>query len=96
MQQQHEQFASPTGTDVDLEFFDGKWFVAVRRSGGTDLTFTHQREGDGYFSPADAARAAVDLAISRGLTVPTESELIEMAEEFRRWVDGEDRTIAIC
>jgi hypothetical protein len=32
--------------------------------------------------------------VRRGL--PTESELIEMAEEFRRWVDGEDRTFAIC
>lgn len=95
MQQEgHEQFSEPTPPDVDLEYGDGKWFVAVRRSEPQPAS-THEREGDGYFSPVDAARAAVDLAISRGLTVPTESELIEAAEEFRSWVDGEDRAFVM-
>ena len=93
-QERQEQFSGSTQPDVNLEFHDGKWFVAVRRA-EPQLASSHQCEGEGYFSHVDAARAAVDLAISRGLTVPTESELIEMAEDFRRWVDGEDRALVM-
>ena len=95
MQQERQaQFTSSAQPDVDLEFHDGKWFVAVRRA-ESQIASSHQCEGEGYFSHVDAARAAVDLAISRGLTVPTESELIEAAEEFRSFLDGEDRAFVM-
>ena len=93
-QERQAQFTSSAQPDVDLEFGDGKWFVAVRRA-ELGANFTHEREGEGHFSHVDAARAAVDLAISRGLTVPTESELIEAAEEFRSFLDGEDRAFVM-
>ena len=95
MQQEREaRFSGSQQPDVDLEFHDGRWFVAIRRLAYTTVS-THQRTGAGYFSHVDAARAAVDLAISHGLTVPTEAELIEAAEEFRRFVDGEDRALVM-
>ena len=93
-QEQQAQFTSSAQPDVDLEFGDGKWFVAVRRA-QPGAHSTHEREGEGHFSHVDAARAAVDLAISRGLTVHTEAELIAAAEEFRSWVDGEDRAFVM-
>ena len=93
-QDQQAQFSGSTQPDVDLEFHNGKWFVAVRRA-EPQLASSHQLVGDGYFSHVDAARAAVDLAIARGLTVPMEAELIRMAEEFRSWVDGEDRAFVM-
>ena len=95
MQQERQaQFTSSAQPDVDLEFHDGKWFVAVRRA-ESQIASSHQCEGEGYFSHVDAARAAVDLAISRGLTVHAEAELVAAAEEFRSWVDGEDRAFVM-
>ncbi|MCK0531436.1 hypothetical protein [Sphingobium agri] len=95
MQQERQpQSIGSSHPDVDLEFGDGKWFVAVRRAEPQSHS-THERQGEGFFSHVDAARAAVDLAISRGLTVPTEAEMIEAAEEFRSFVDGEDRAFVM-
>lgn len=92
-QETHNRFSTLDGPDVDLEYGDGKWWVSVRRAEPL-LHSTHERV-DGYFSHVDAARAAVDLAISKGVTVPTEEELIEAAEEFRSFVDGEDRAFVM-
>ena len=93
-QETRGRFSSLAGPDVDLEYGDGKWWVSVRRAEPVRHS-THERLGDGYFSHVDAARAAVDLAISKGMTVPTEAELIEAAEEFRSFVDGEDRAFVM-